>query len=129
MAHLRDVAEDVRRRTGFRDVKVRLLWDDAPAAVRAGAVRSMREVIALQHALTRREVVVVPIMISEGRITREKIPADLEGLPISYDGKALLPHPEIARWIESRVRGRLRGPDRGCAMSRMRIGTQESQER
>ena len=46
----------------------------------------------------------VPILISSGRVSAEKIPADLAGLPIVYEGTPILPHPAIARWIESRVR-------------------------
>lgn len=103
MAGLRPVAEQVRERTGFRDVKIGLVRDDAPAEVRAEAVRGIRETISLQHDLTGRPVVVVPVLVSEGRVSREKIPADLEGLPIVYSGDPILPHPALARWIERRV--------------------------
>jgi hypothetical protein len=36
-------------------------------------------------------------------LRREKLPKDLKGLPIVYTSQALLPHAEIARWVESRV--------------------------
>lgn len=104
MENLRHVAERVREEAGFADVKVGLVRDDAPEAVRAEAVRGIRETIQLQHAASDRDVVVVPILISSGRVSAEKIPADLQGLPIVYDGTPILPHPAIARWIESRVR-------------------------
>jgi sirohydrochlorin cobaltochelatase len=103
MKNLRRVADTVRARTGFRDVKVGLVRDDAPAPVRAEAVRSIRETIALQHALTGEPVVVVPILISSGSVSRSKLPNDLAGLPIVYKAVPLLPHPEMARWVESRV--------------------------
>jgi sirohydrochlorin ferrochelatase len=104
MKNLREVAERVRRESGFADVKVGLVRDDAPEAVREEAVRGIRETIQLMHLASGREVVVVPILISSGRVSAEKIPADLAGLPIVYDGTPILPHPAIARWIESRVR-------------------------
>ena len=104
MENLRRVADVVKEKTGFRDVKIGLVRDDAPPHVRAEAVRSIREVIELQAALTGRKVVVVPILISRGALSNQKIPADLAGLPIAYDGQALLPHPGLARWIEARVR-------------------------
>ena len=44
------------------------------------------------------------MLISSGQVSREKIPADLEGLPVVYDGQALLPHPGLARWVEARVK-------------------------
>lgn len=104
MANLRPIADSVKARTGFRDVKIGLVRDDAPAPVRAEAVLGVREVIQLQHELTGRPVVVVPVLVSRGRVSHEKIPADLAELPIVYTGDPLLPHPEMARWIEARVR-------------------------
>lgn len=105
MANLRPIADSVKARTGFRSVLVGLVRDDAPDAVRAEAVRQVREMIALQHELTGQDVVVVPVLVSTGRVSREKLPRDLEGLPVVYNGDALLPHPGMARWIEARVEG------------------------
>ncbi|MGH7482961.1 MAG: sirohydrochlorin chelatase [Longimicrobiales bacterium] len=104
MRNLRPVADSVARLTGFRDVKLGLVRDDAPAPVREEAVRRIREIIELQHQLTGRDVVVVPLLISKGYISTRKLPADLSGLPIAYDGEGLLPHPELTNWIARRVR-------------------------
>lgn len=104
MGNLRPLAASVLAETGFRDVKIGLVRDDAPAAVRAEAVTAIRETIQLQHELTDLPVVVVPVLISTGSVSQEKIPADLEGLPVVYSGEALLPHPGLARWVEARVR-------------------------
>jgi len=108
MSNLRRVADTVRARAGFRNVLVDLVRDDAPAPVRAEAVARVRELIRLQNDLTKRPVVVVPVLISTGRVSQVKLPKDLQGLPISYTEEGLLPHPEMARWVESRVRGALR---------------------
>lgn len=104
MANLRPIAERVKERTGFANVMVGLVRDDAPAPVRAEAVASIRETIQLQHQATGKPVVVVPVLISTGQVSREKFPADLAGLPVVYDGQALLPHPGLARWVEARVK-------------------------
>ncbi len=104
MANLRRVADTVRARAGFRNVLLDLVRDDAPAPVRAEAVARVRELIRLQHELTGREVVVVPVLVSTGRVSREKLPRDLQGLPIAYTDEGLLPHSSMARWVESRVR-------------------------
>jgi sirohydrochlorin cobaltochelatase len=103
MKNLRVVVDSVRAISGFRDVRVELVRDDAPAGVRAEAVQRTRELIELQHGLTQKPVVVVPLLISKGSINRSKLPRDLAGLPIVYSGDALLPHPEMVRWIEARV--------------------------
>jgi sirohydrochlorin ferrochelatase len=102
MENLRLVADSVATLTGFRDVKLGMVRDDAPDPVRAEAVRSIRETIELQHALTRRDVVVVPILISKGYVTG-KLRKDLAGLPVVFDGEGLLPHPALASWIARRV--------------------------
>lgn len=104
MANLRPVAERVKASAGFRSVLVGLVRDDAAPPVRAEAVAAVRETIQLQHEATGRPVVVVPVLISTGRLSREKLPVDLEGLPVIYSGDALLPHPGMARWVEARVR-------------------------
>jgi sirohydrochlorin ferrochelatase len=103
MENLRPVADAVRRATGFADVRVDLVRDDAPKHVRAEAVRRVRELIELQHKVTDRPVVVVPVLLSRGRVSREAFLADLAGLPVTYSGDPLLPHPELARWVEERV--------------------------
>jgi sirohydrochlorin ferrochelatase len=104
MENLRPVADTVRALTGFRDVRLGLVRDDAPKAVRDEAVRQVRETIELQYALTGQKVVVVPVLVSRGPVSQKKIPADLAGLPVEYTGETLLPHPGLARWIEARVR-------------------------
>jgi sirohydrochlorin cobaltochelatase len=104
MENLREVADTVKAVTGFRSVLVELVRDDAPAPVRAEAVKRTRELIALQHELTGQDVAVVPILVSTGSVSKEKFPKDLVGLPVIYRGEALLPHPEMARWVEARVR-------------------------
>ena len=104
MENLRPVADSVKKLTGFRDVRVDLVRDDAPAPVRAEAVRRVRELIDLQHMATGREVIVVPVLVSKGSVSRSKVPNDIRGTPSVYTGEPLLPHPAMARWIESRVR-------------------------
>mgnify|MGYP002780394271 CR=1 FL=1 len=106
MRNLRPVAERVKQATGFRDVKIGLVRDDAPAEVRAEAVRAIRETIELQSLATGKPVVVVPVLIATGQVSREKLPRDLAGLPIVYRGEALLPHPGMARWVEASVQQR-----------------------
>lgn len=104
MKNLRPVADTVRALTGFRDVRVGLVRDDAPADVRAEAVRGVRELIELQYLATGDTVTVVPVLVSRGTVSQVKIPKDLAGLPMKYTADALLPHPGLARWVEARVR-------------------------
>lgn len=101
MENLRRVAGAVKDQGKFRSVLVDLLKDDAPPAVRAEAVRRIRELIELQYAVTGRAVLVVPLLVAPGHISRKKLPADLADLPIRYSGETLLPNSAIARWVEA----------------------------
>ncbi len=103
MRNLRVVADSVRQWSGFRDVHVELVREDAPAAVRAEAVHRLRELISLQAEVSGQPVVVVPILVSRGGISRSQIMKDLEGLAVRYSDDPLLPHPAIADWIARRV--------------------------
>jgi sirohydrochlorin cobaltochelatase len=104
MRNLAPVADSVRVATGFANVGVGLVRDDAPAEVRAAAVARVRAEIQRQHEATGQPVVVVPVLISRGNVSEVKFRRDLEGLPVVYSGEPLLPHPGLARWIEARVR-------------------------
>lgn len=112
MQHLRVVADSVKARSGFRDVRVELVRDDAPAHVRAEAVTRVRELIALQAMATGRDVMVVPVLVSRGVVSRSKVANDIAGTPSRYVAETLLPHPAMARFVESRVREALAGPSR-----------------
>jgi sirohydrochlorin ferrochelatase len=103
MSNLRRVADSVRVRSGFGDVRVDVVRDDAPAEVRSEAVMRVRELITMQYRITGDTVVVVPVLISRGRISRESFMKDLDGLPVAYSGDPLLPHPALSQWLESRV--------------------------
>lgn len=110
MKHLRVVATRVQALTGFRDVRAEMVRDDAPALVRAEGVQRVRDIIDMQRQITGDTVIVVPVLISKGRVSREKFTADLNGLDIRYEGTPLLPHPLLARWIERRVTETMRAP-------------------
>lgn len=45
-------------------------------------------------------ILVVPLFLSEGYFTNEVIPERLQGYNYQYNGRSLLPHPLLARWIE-----------------------------
>lgn len=103
MDNLRRVADTVKQLSGFGDVRVEVVRDDAPDAVRREAVLAVRELIEMQYRITGDSVAVVPVLISRGRVSRETFLKDLAGLPVIYSGDPLLPDPALARWLEARV--------------------------
>lgn len=94
------LAARVQRAVGFAATDVRLLRDDAPKPVKDLALVQLREA-ATDHARDHR-VVVVPLLLSPGQVADE-IPTVLEGLPIAWDGRTLLPDDRLAGWIVSRA--------------------------
>jgi sirohydrochlorin cobaltochelatase len=103
MTNLRSLADSVQQAGNFRHVLVELLRDDASEMVRAEANRRIRELVTLEHEATNRPVIVVPVLISRGGLTRRTVPQILEGLPVAYSGEPLSPDPGVSRWIERSV--------------------------
>jgi sirohydrochlorin ferrochelatase len=108
------VAAGVRDRTGFAVVEAGVARDDAPPDVRAGAVGALRDRIMRLASDTGGPVVVVPWILGAGRLTRDRLPADLAGLDVRYDGQPLLPHPALARWVTRQLAGARSLLDRGA---------------
>jgi sirohydrochlorin ferrochelatase len=49
-------------------------------------------------------IIVAPLFLSEGYFTKKVIPQRLAGgRNIRYNGKALLPHDNITRWMERQI--------------------------
>lgn len=67
---------------------------------------------AMQAAHPEEAVIVVPLFLSRGYFTNHVIPTRLAGLDYRYNGRAMLPHTAIARWIVRQVEAGLemRGP-------------------
>ncbi|WP_079914125.1 sirohydrochlorin chelatase [Paenibacillus sp. 32352] len=45
-------------------------------------------------------VLAAPLFLSEGYFTNEVIPSRMQGYTYKYNGRALLPHPLLTRWME-----------------------------
>ena len=96
---LAELAGAVRERGGYADAEIAMLRPDMAAE----AVNRLRE---------RRpgcEVLALPVFLSEGYFTGEVVPGRLAGLGCRYDGRTLMPHPMIARWVTRQAEDWLRG--------------------
>jgi sirohydrochlorin ferrochelatase len=100
MVNLRALAATLKEQGGFRHVTVELVRDDAPPAVKQEAARRIRELVTLAHDATGQPVIVVPVLVSRGSLSRRGVPDLLAGLSVSYSGRPLAPDPGVARWIE-----------------------------
>ncbi|REE90604.1 sirohydrochlorin ferrochelatase [Paenibacillus taihuensis] len=95
------LAERVRELGGFAGAHSAMLLPNQ-AACKLGA---------LQRRYPDDAFIVVPLFLSEGFFTRTVIPTRLAGLNYRYNGRALLPSPQIARWMERQIREWLRDLD------------------
>ncbi|RKN84044.1 sirohydrochlorin chelatase [Paenibacillus ginsengarvi] len=92
------VAERLQRLGGYAGVRTALLLPD-----------EARNVVALwQEEEPDRDIVIAPLFLSSGYFTNTVIPQRLAGLRYLYNGKALLPHPSVSRWIERQAAEKLR---------------------
>lgn len=101
---LRDMeahARFLRERGGFRRALVLTHRNDAPAPVKAAARAAFRREVA--DAGRQGEVVVVPLLLSAGGVEAQ-VEDDLRGLAYRF-APPLMPHPNVARWVEAQVEG------------------------
>lgn len=94
-AVLEAAAEKLRVRGGFAAAEGMLLLPDQVSRQLAHW-RSERPELA---------VLVAPLFVSEGYFTAKVIPGRLEGHDVRYNGRSLLPHPLLTRWMERRIDG------------------------
>ncbi|OXM87540.1 sirohydrochlorin chelatase [Paenibacillus rigui] len=87
---LEQLASRLRALGGFDEVDVAMLLPD----------QLPRKLKGWRERKPEHELLVVPLFLSEGYFTNEVIPARMQGYTYRYNGKALLPHPLLARWME-----------------------------
>ncbi|SDZ30606.1 Sirohydrochlorin ferrochelatase [Evansella caseinilytica] len=57
--------------------------------------------VKAQEAIaSKKQLVVVPVFLSEGYFTSAVIPEKLKGIPYQWSGDTHLPHPLISRWMQ-----------------------------
>jgi sirohydrochlorin ferrochelatase len=64
-------------------------------------------------------VLVVPLFLSGGYFTNDVIPERLNGFTYKYNGRALLPHPLLSRWMERQTAPFWSGNDTGITGERV----------
>ncbi|MDF2720977.1 MAG: cobalamin [Paenibacillus sp.] len=84
------VARNLQKLGGYAQVSTALLLPDETQAF-------MR---AHQEEAAGQDVIVAPLFLSSGYFTNTVIPSRLNGFTYRYNGKALLPHAAVSRWME-----------------------------
>lgn len=86
---LKQLSEQLRKLGGYARAAYAMLLPDQAAMKLAG--------MQAQHP--EEAVIVVPLFLSQGYFTNHVIPTRLAGLDYRYNGRAMLPHPAIERWL------------------------------
>jgi sirohydrochlorin ferrochelatase len=83
---------------GFDEVDVAMLLPDQ-------VKRKMKKWARLKPDHT---VIAAPLFLSEGYFTNQVIPLRMREFSYKYNGKTILPHPLISRWMEKQIRHMMR---------------------
>jgi len=95
------------RQKGFRTVEVLTHRNDAPPEIKNAARTAFRA--RVENASRDGQTVVVPLLLSRGGIEKE-VESDLAGLKFTFTAP-LAPHPNLARWVESRYQALMVSPE------------------
>lgn len=90
---LKQLGERLRTLGGYARAEYAMLLPDQAAL----------KLAAMSVAHPEETVIVVPLFLSQGYFTKKVIPTRLAGLTYKYNGRAMLPHPAIERWLERRM--------------------------
>ncbi|MNY34912.1 hypothetical protein D3C86_1692870 [compost metagenome] len=90
---LTQLAERVKALGGFAEADTAMLLPDELAEKMAWWTREKPSY----------KVIVAPLFLSEGYFTHKVIPSRLEGFDYRYQGQALLPSPQISKWMEGQI--------------------------
>jgi sirohydrochlorin ferrochelatase len=91
---LERLAANLKAIGGFGDVDVAMLLPD----------QVKRKMNWWRKHKPDHTVIVAPLFLSEGYFTNQVIPLRLRDYSYKYNGKAMLPHPLISRWMEKQIR-------------------------
>lgn len=94
----------VREKGCFKEVKVATWRSDAPKEIRDKATQELRTMVQMSGKDER--VIIIPHLLSSGGVEGEIVDA-LKGLTYDYNGKTLLPHDNITKWVEMEVEAEL----------------------
>lgn len=89
------LANRVRELGGFARAQYALLLPD----------QAQTKLAEMQRERPNEAVIVVPLFLSPGYFTNVVIPKRLEGCSYRYNGRAMLPHPAVSRWIKQQAAG------------------------
>jgi sirohydrochlorin ferrochelatase len=92
------LASRLKELGGFDEVDVAMLLPD----------QVKRKMKVWSKRKPEHTVIVAPLFLSEGYFTNQVIPLRMREFSYKYNGKAILPHPLISRWMEKQIHQMMR---------------------
>lgn len=105
LADMEKLASFVREKGYFKEVEVATWRSDAPKEIKERAIRELRTMVEMSGKDGK--VIVIPHLLAMGGVESEIVEA-LKGLSYAFNGKTLLPHSNITRWVEMQVEEELK---------------------
>lgn len=105
LADMEKLASFVRKKGYFKEVEVATWRSDAPKEIKERAIRELRTMVEMSGKDGK--VIVIPHLLAMGGVESEIVEA-LKGLAYAFNGKTLLPHSNITRWVEMQVEEELK---------------------
>ena len=102
------LAEKVRQKVGFKLAQAAALSENGNQRSRNASEAEVHKAVVDLHR--KGSVVVVPLELSQG-VVHVRLPRVLDGVFARYDGKPILPDPEIAKWVADSAAAGAKLPD------------------
>jgi sirohydrochlorin ferrochelatase len=102
------LAEKVRQKAGFKRASSAALSENGNQRARNEAEAEVHKAVIDLHR--QGTVIVVPLELSRG-VVHIRLPRVLDGVFARYDGKPILPDPQIAKWVADSAEAGAKLPD------------------
>jgi hypothetical protein len=102
IALLNRIAQRLKERGGYSDVKVMSIQNDTPAEVRAANGRKLRAMVEDANRAGKRVIIVTNLQAPES--IQHQLAQDIAGTQYVFNDKGLAQHPNYAKWVDAMVK-------------------------
>ena len=101
LALLNRIAQRVKEKGGYSDVKVMSMQNDAPTDVRAATGRKLRAMVEDANRAGKRVIIVTNLQAPQS--IQRQVEQDIAGTQYVFNDKGLAQHPNYAKWVDAMV--------------------------
>jgi hypothetical protein len=101
LALLNRIAQKLKEKGGYSDVKAMSMQNDAPTEVRAANGRKLRAMVEDANRAGHRVIIVTNLQAPQS--IQHQVEADIAGTQYVFNTKGLAQHPNYAKWVDAMV--------------------------